>query len=85
MVFKYIALKLKSKRNGGGDRDRTGDLDVANVALSQLSYTPGDNENSKFEYLNAKQILLILLNKRSKIYSGMVCRMSGVKHNGVLE
>ena len=26
--------------NGGGERDRTAGLDVANVALSQLSYTP---------------------------------------------
>ena len=25
---------------GGGERDRTAGLDVANVALSQLSYTP---------------------------------------------
>ncbi len=27
-------------RIGGDGRDRTGDLHVANVALSQLSYTP---------------------------------------------
>ena len=26
--------------SGGGERDRTAGLDVANVALSQLSYTP---------------------------------------------
>ena len=26
--------------SGGGERDRTADLYVANVALSQLSYTP---------------------------------------------
>ncbi len=29
-----------SKFNGGDGRDRTGGLHVANVALSQLSYTP---------------------------------------------
>ena len=28
------------KKNGGGERDRTDDLLVANQALSQLSYTP---------------------------------------------
>ena len=28
------------KHTGGGERDRTAGLDVANVALSQLSYTP---------------------------------------------
>jgi hypothetical protein len=27
--------------DGGADRDRTGDLLVANQALSQLSYSPG--------------------------------------------
>ena len=26
---------------GGGDRDRTGDLKLAKLALSQLSYAPG--------------------------------------------
>ncbi len=30
------------KRVAGGDRDRTGDLIVANDALSQLSYTPSN-------------------------------------------
>lgn len=28
---------------GGAERDRTADLDVANVALSQLSYGPQGN------------------------------------------
>jgi hypothetical protein len=35
--------ELKSKlqrQNGGGERDRTDDLRVANATLSQLSYTP---------------------------------------------
>ena len=31
---------MTSEEIGGGDRDRTDDLNVANVALSQLSYTP---------------------------------------------
>ena len=31
---------------GGADRDRTGDLLVANQALSQLSYSPGCPEAS---------------------------------------
>jgi hypothetical protein len=31
---------------GGADRDRTGDLLVANQALSQLSYSPGRPEAS---------------------------------------
>ena len=30
----------KQRRFGGGDRDRTGDLLIANEALSQLSYSP---------------------------------------------
>ena len=30
---------------GGADRVRTGDLLVANQALSQLSYSPGDLRN----------------------------------------
>ena len=36
--------------NGGGKRDRTADLLVANQTLSQLSYTPSLNQilNSKF-------------------------------------
>jgi hypothetical protein len=30
-------------KNGGADRDRTGDPNVANVVLSQLSYSPTEN------------------------------------------
>ncbi len=31
---------LTNSKFGGAERDRTADLDVANVALSQLSYGP---------------------------------------------
>ncbi len=31
------------RKHGGGERDRTDDLLVANQALSQLSYTPDQN------------------------------------------
>ena len=34
------STSTKSKRNGGGKRDRTDDLLLAKQALSQLSYTP---------------------------------------------
>ncbi len=33
-------MQQVNKKNGGGERDRTDDLLVANQALSQLSYTP---------------------------------------------
>ena len=36
----WILLDLIGWGAGGGERDRTADLYVANVALSQLSYTP---------------------------------------------
>ena len=32
--------QVRALVTGGGERDRTAGLDVANVALSQLSYTP---------------------------------------------
>ena len=32
--------QVRAPVTGGGERDRTAGLDVANVALSQLSYTP---------------------------------------------
>ena len=35
-----LKMQLPAKKNGGGKRDRTDDLLVANQALSQLSYTP---------------------------------------------
>jgi hypothetical protein len=37
---------------GGGDRDRTGDLIVANDALSQLSYTPKSIVENGINYTN---------------------------------
>ena len=33
--------KNKAKKNGGGGRDRTDDLKLAKLPLSQLSYAPG--------------------------------------------
>jgi hypothetical protein len=36
------SLRRPSENDGGDDRDRTGDLLVANEALSQLSYIPTD-------------------------------------------
>ena len=39
MIFKFL------EKFGGAGRDRTDDLYVANVALSQLSYGPTDAEN----------------------------------------
>jgi hypothetical protein len=32
---------------GGADRDRTDDLKLAKLALSQLSYGPRDNRNDR--------------------------------------
>ena len=37
------ASRLRGARAGGASRDRTGDLLVANQALSQLSYGPSPN------------------------------------------
>ena len=37
-----LALKLQRGGAGGAERDRTANLRVANAALSQLSYGPGD-------------------------------------------
>ena len=34
------ATRLRSKRVGGAERDRTDDLKLAKLALSQLSYSP---------------------------------------------
>ena len=40
-AFCLLKLSLKSDLNfGGGDRDRTCDIQLAKLALSQLSYTP---------------------------------------------
>ncbi len=38
VVFRFRA------EAGGADRDRTGDLLLAKQALSQLSYSPGDDD-----------------------------------------
>ena len=39
--LKYVTFTGGSKEKSGGDeRNRTADLYVANVSLSQLSYTP---------------------------------------------
>jgi hypothetical protein len=35
-----IRFRVRSHENGGADRDRTGDLKLAKLALSQLSYGP---------------------------------------------
>ena len=35
-----VSQGIRKKKSGGADRDRTDDLYVANVALSQLSYSP---------------------------------------------
>ena len=35
-------IRLVRESNGGAGGNRTPDLDIANVALSQLSYGPGD-------------------------------------------
>lgn len=36
-------IRIVAREFGGAERDRTADLDVANVALSQLSYGPSGN------------------------------------------
>lgn len=41
-----LFLDFLKQVNGGGERDRTAGLDVANVALSQLSYTPDETVES---------------------------------------
>ncbi len=38
--LRHKKMQLPEEKNGGGKRDRTDDLLVANQALSQLSYTP---------------------------------------------
>jgi hypothetical protein len=38
--FETIFVHLGKEKNGGDDRSRTGDLGVANAALSLLSYIP---------------------------------------------
>ena len=45
LIQKVRNLSEVKERVGGGERDRTADLYVANVALSQLSYTPDDAQN----------------------------------------
>ena len=37
-----VSRGLKRQAFGGGERTRTADFHVANVALYQLSYTPGE-------------------------------------------
>ena len=36
----WTSLFLTGREDGGAEGDRTPDLDIANVALSQLSYGP---------------------------------------------
>ena len=38
----FPASRLPGKTSSGGERTRTADFHVANVALYQLSYTPGE-------------------------------------------
>ena len=38
--FETIIVHKGGEKNGGDDRSRTGDLGVANAALSLLSYIP---------------------------------------------
>jgi hypothetical protein len=40
MALQPLSTHLLKNKSGGGERDRTDDLLVANQALSQLSYTP---------------------------------------------
>ena len=56
-----VFVLLRQTKTGGAEGDRTLDLNVANVALSQLSYRPMNsvigNRYSVFsEYKNTKQI-----------------------------
>ena len=37
----FVPLRARALRGGGASRDRTGDLKLAKLALSQLSYGPG--------------------------------------------
>ena len=45
---RYFEIGEVLKKIGGADRDRTDDLHVANVALSQLSYGPAMIVVAKF-------------------------------------
>jgi hypothetical protein len=40
MLGDSVMLSNSVMRNGGGERDRTDDLKLAKLPLSQLSYTP---------------------------------------------
>jgi hypothetical protein len=53
-------LKLQTGTAGGADRDRTGDLKLAKLALSQLSYGPQGSELSPRPSANAVLRPLIL-------------------------
>ena len=53
-------------KNGGADRDRTGDPNVANVVLSQLSYSP------KTVYQLVNQIISIAVNVLDTISANLL-------------
>ena len=44
---KAVGFSCRFFVTGGGKRDRTADLMIANHSLSQLSYTPSDNADYK--------------------------------------
>ena len=49
LVYNKVYNKVYNIVDGGLDRDRTGDLLVANETLSQLSYSPSALDNIKLE------------------------------------
>jgi hypothetical protein len=49
-----------NRRVAGGDRDRTGDLIVANDALSQLSYAPSHAPMKSMNYTSANLLKRLL-------------------------
>jgi hypothetical protein len=70
---------LKRPKAGGGERDRTDDLLVANQVLSQLSYTPekiADFLLSKIENLKSKMRMVGLVG-----IEPTTSRLSGVRSN----
>ena len=47
-VKNLFLFELNTCRSGGDNRDRTGNLQLAKLALSQLSYVPDSLERSSF-------------------------------------
>jgi hypothetical protein len=43
-VFWFFVFDFQGAKDGGADRDRTDDIQLAKLALSQLSYSPGNSE-----------------------------------------